>query len=118
MISREQLGGAPRILIALRISPALFLTVRCLRLVEIRDVVEHEAASLAVAQNAAFAAHALRNEDAAHTDRPDHAGGMKLNELHVLQFCACAIRQGEPVARIFPTVAGDLEGPPDTARGQ
>ncbi len=43
---------------------------------------------------------------------------MKLNELHVLKFGSSAVREGEAVARIFPTVAGDLEGAPDAAGGQ
>ena len=43
---------------------------------------------------------------------------MELNELHVLQFGAGPVRQRKPVARVFPTVAGDLEGAPDAAGGQ
>ena len=117
MISGEQFGRTPRILIALRIPPALFFRVRSLLFVEVRNVVEHEPAAFAVAQHAAFAAHALGYQDAAHTDRPDHAGGVKLNELHVLEFGSGAIRQCKAVARIFPTVAGHLEGTPDSAGG-
>ncbi len=43
---------------------------------------------------------------------------MKLNELHVLQFGAGAVCQRKPIAGIFPTIAGDLVGAPDSARGQ
>ena len=79
----EQLGRAARVLVALRVAPAFFLVVGGLALVVLRDVVEHEALAFLVAQHAAFAAHALGDEDAAHARRPDHAGRMELHELHV-----------------------------------
>ena len=85
--------------------------------VEIGNLVEHEPAAFAVAQNPAFAAHALRHQDAAHTDRPDHAGGMKLDELHLLQFGAGLVRQRQPIARVLPAIAGDLECAPNPAGG-
>ena len=43
---------------------------------------------------------------------------MELDELHFLQFGAGLVRQGKPVAGIFPAIAGDLEGAPDAAGGQ
>src|SRR5208283_6218482 len=95
VIPGEQFRRTARVFVALRIPPAFFLGVRSLLLVEIGDVVEHEAAAFTVAQNAAFAAHALGDQDAAHTNRPHHAGGMKLNELHVLKFGSSAVREGE-----------------------
>jgi hypothetical protein len=117
MISREQFRRTPRILIPLRIPPSFFFRVRSLLFVEVRNVVEHEPVAFLVAQDSAFAAHALSHKDAAHTDRPDHASGVKLNEFHVLEFSSGAIRQCETVARIFPTVAGHLEGAPDSTGG-
>ena len=49
---------------------------------------EHETLALLVREDAAFAAHAFGDENAHHARRPDHAGGMKLDELHVDQFRA------------------------------
>ena len=118
MISGEQFRRTPRILVTLRIPPALFFGVRSLLFVEVGNVVEHEPAAFTVAQDAAFAAHAFGYENAAHADRPDHAGGVKLNEFHVLEFGSGAIRQCKAVACVFPTVAGDLEGTSDSAGGQ
>ena len=118
VIARQQLRRTPRVLVALRVAPAFFFVVGGLRFVKVRDVVEHEAAALAVAQHAAFAAHALGHQDAAHAERPHHARGMELDELHVEQFGARVIGQRVAVARVFPTVAGDLEGAPDAAGGQ
>ena len=43
---------------------------------------------------------------------------MELDEFHVDQFGPGVIRQGVPVAGAFPTVAGDLVGPPDAAGGE
>src|SRR5258708_6559356 len=117
MIPGEQLRRTARILIALRIPPAFFFRVRSLLLIEVRDIVEHESAAFAVAQDAAFAADTFGYENAAHADRPDHAGGVKLNEFHVLEFGSGAIRQCQAVPGIFPTVAGDLEGTSDSAGG-
>ena len=64
---------------------------------------------LLVAQDAAFAAHAFGDEDAAHARRPDHAGRMELDELHVLQLGAGVVGERVAVAGVFPAVAGDLE---------
>jgi len=40
---------------------------------------------------------------------------MELNELHLLQFGARAISQGQAISRVFPTIAGDLEGASNAA---
>ena len=40
---------------------------------------------------------------------------MKLNEFHVDQFCSREIRERVSVTGIFPTVAGDFVGAPDSA---
>ena len=117
VVAREQLRRAAGVLVALRVAPAFVFVVGGLLLVELGDVVEHEAAAFAVAQDAAFAAHAFGHQDAAHADRPDHAGGMKLHELHVQQLGAGAVGQRVAVAGVFPTVAGDLVGAADAAGG-
>ena len=115
VIARQQLGRTPRALVALRVAPALFRIRRRLRLVVVGDVVEHEAAAFAVLQHAAFAAHALGDEDALDARRPDHPGRMELDELHVDELGAGAKRQRVAVAGAFPTVARDLVGAADAA---
>ena len=79
------------------------------------DVVEHEAAPFLVQEDAAFAAHAFGDEDALHARRPDHAGRMELDELHVHQLGAGVVGERVAVAGAFPAVAGDLVGAPDAA---
>ena len=118
VIARQQLRRTAGVLVALRVAPAFFLVVGGLVLVVRRDVVEHEALALVVAQHAAFAAHAFGHQNAAHAGRPDHAGGMELHELHVHQRGAGVIGQRVAVAGVFPTVAGDLVGAADAAGGQ
>ena len=53
-----------------------------------------------------------------HAGRPHHPRRMELHELHVHELGAGAIGQRLAVARVFPAVAGDLEGAADAARGQ
>ena len=118
VVARQQLGRTAGALVALRVAPAFFRIGRRLRLVVVGDVVEHEAAAFAVLQHAAFAAHALGDEDALHARRPDHPGRMELDELHVDQLGAGAIGQRVAVAGAFPAVAGDLEGAADAAGGE
>src|SRR6185503_8162219 len=89
-----------------------------LRLVVVRNVVEHEPASLAVLEDASFAAHAFGDENPAHTRRPDHPGRMELDELHVDELGAGAVGERVPVAGPFPAVAGDLVGAADAAGGE
>ena len=60
VVARQQLRRPPRGLVALRVAPAFFFVVRGLRPIVLGDVVEHEPAALAVPEDAAFAAHALR----------------------------------------------------------
>ena len=115
VIARQQLGRTARVLVALRVAPALFLVVGGLGLVGLGNVVEHEAAALLVLQDAAFAAHAFRDENALDAGRPDHAGRMELDELHVDQLGAGVIRERVAVAGAFPAVAGDLVGASDPA---
>src|ERR1043166_5985922 len=114
VVPREQLGGTARVLVALRVLPSLFGSVRRLVLVVVRDVVEHEPLAVAVLENPAFAAHALGDENAAHARRPDHPGGMELDELHVHQLGAGMVRERVSVAGVLPAVRGDLEGASDS----
>ena len=58
VIAGQQLGRAPGALVALRVAPALLGIRRRLRLVVVRDVVEHESTALGVLQHAALAAFA------------------------------------------------------------
>ena len=116
VVAGQQLGRPARILVPEAIPPALLLVVRGLGFVQVGDIVEHEAPSFAVAQHAPFPAHTLRHQQAAHADRPHHAGRMKLHELHVLQLGPGTIGQCVAVACVLPTVAGDLEGPADASR--
>ena len=118
VVPREQLRRTPGVLIALRVAPAFFFGICGLRFVKVRNVIEHEALAFAVAKHTAFPAHALCDQNAAHAHGPNHAGGVELYKLHVKQFGPCAIRQGMAIARVFPAVAGYLEGAPDAARGQ
>ena len=83
VIAGQQFGRTARVLVAGYVAPAFFFVVGRLRFVIRRDVVEHEALAFAVAQDAAFAAHAFGYQNAAHAGRPHHARRMELHELHV-----------------------------------
>ena len=118
VIAREQLWRTAGVLVALGVAPSLFFVVGGLVDVERRNLVEHEALAVFVAQHAAFAADAFRNQDAAHAGRPDHAGGMELDELHIHEGGAGAVGERLPIGSVLPTVAGDLVGSSDTAGGE
>ena len=118
VVAGQQLGRAARVLVPLRVLPALFLAVRRLPFVVVGDVVEHEALAVLVPQDAAFAAHPLGHQDPLHRRRPDHAGRVELDELHVHQLGAGVVGQRVAVAGVLPAVAGDLEGAPDAAGGE
>ena len=60
---------------------ARLITSREARSLTVGRVLRHEALALAVDQDAAFAAHALGDQDAQLVD----AGGVELEEFHVLQ---------------------------------
>jgi hypothetical protein len=83
VIAREQFRRALGVLVALRVAPAFLRIGGRLRFVIVGNVVEHEPLAVLVPQHAAFAAHSLGHEQAHHAWRPDHAGRMKLDELHV-----------------------------------
>src|SRR4029079_7012977 len=101
--------------VTLGVTPPLFRIGRRLRLVVVRNVVEHEPASLAVLEAPPLTTHALGDENPTHARRPDHPGGMELDELHVHQLGAGTEGERMTIARPFPAVAGDLEGAADTA---
>src|SRR5262249_44739813 len=62
--------------------------------------------------------NALSDKNATHTRRPDHSGGMKLDELHVDQLRSCAIAERVTITGVFPAVAGNLVGASDAAGRQ
>src|SRR5262245_48014368 len=79
---------------------------------------KHETLALFVGQNAAFAAHAFGYQNPHHARRPDHPGGMKLNELHIDEFRAGLISERVTISSVFPTVAGDFVCASYSACGQ
>ena len=115
VIARQQFWRTAGALVALGIAPALFRVGRGLRFVVVGDVVEHEATALVVLQDATLTAHALGHEDAFDARRPDHPGGMELDELHVDELRAGAKGEAVSVAGPFPAVARDLVGAADAA---
>src|SRR6266550_8956492 len=118
MIAGQEFWRPPRIFTALTITPTFFFVVRSLSAIIFRNRIEHKTATLFIRQDPAFAAHAFGYQNSHHTWRPDHARGMKLHKLHVDQFCARVISERMAVASVFPTVAGDSVGPPNSASGQ
>src|SRR5438046_4173825 len=118
MIAGQEFWWPPRIFGALTITPAFFFVVRSLSAIIFRNRIEHETATLLIRQNPAFAAHAFGHQNSHHTRRPDHAGGMKLHELHVDHICTCVISERVTVAGVLPTVAGNFVRPPNSASGQ
>src|SRR5439155_3622889 len=118
MIAGEQFRGAAGVSVALGVAPAFLFVVGGLGLVVVRDGVKHEAFALLIGEDAAFAAHAFGNKHPANARGPDHAGGMKLDKLHVFQLRAGMIGQRVPVTGAVPTVAADLVGLADAAGGE
>src|SRR5207237_7933767 len=108
VVARQQLGRAVGGLVAGAVAPALLGVLGGLVAVRLGDVAVHELLALAVEQDAPFAANAFGDEDAHDAGRPDHAGRVELDELHVLQLGAGVVGEGVAVAGVFPAVAGDL----------
>src|SRR5262249_54118921 len=115
VVAGQELGRPPRRLVPLGVAPAFFLVVGGLRAIVLRNLVEHEAAAVAVLQDAALASHAFGDENASHARRPDHAGRMELDELHVHQLRASLVGERVAVAGVLPAFARDLVGPADAA---
>src|SRR5206468_1708779 len=108
----------PLILFAQHVEETLFLVLGRLRFVVIRDVAKHESATGAVAQHAAFAANAFRDQNALDARRPHHAGRVELDELHVDEFGPGVVAERVAVASVLPGVARNLVGFADAARGE
>ena len=83
-----------------------------------RVVALHEALARGVAEDPALAAHRLGDQDAARSGRPDHPGGMELDELHVLQLGAGLVGHGGAVTGALPGVRGVAVHPPPAAARQ
>ena len=104
-------GGRRAVLSPFEPAVGLLDGVGGLRREALGDVVEHEALALVVLQDAAVAAHALGHEDAAHRERPHHAGRMELRELEVHQLGAGVVRHRDAVAGVLPRVRRDAATP-------
>src|SRR5207244_5492050 len=87
------------------------------RAIGFRAFLPMDRATLLVCQDSALAAHAFGAQDSHHARRPDHSGGMKLNELHIDEFRTGLVRQRVSITCIFPTVAGDFVRATDSDRG-
>ncbi len=85
LVARQQVGGAAVVLRVVVPAVRLLGGLRVLTFEHRRDVGEHEPLAVGVLQHAAVAADTLGDEDALHARRPDHAGGVELDELHVDQ---------------------------------
>src|SRR5262249_41449296 len=122
VVARQQVRRSSRILalvlLAEHVQEAFLLVGGRRRLVVIRNVVEHEAPVLGVAQYAALAADAFGDADALHTGRPDQPGRVELDELHVDQLGARVVPESVAVAGAFPAVARDLVRPAQAAHRQ
>ena len=116
--SRGSSSGGPPVVVRVGVpAVGLFLGLRVLRAEHVRHVVEHEPLALGVPQHAAVAADRLGDQEAAHRRRPDHAGRVELDELHVHQVGAREQRERVTVAAVLPGVRRDLVRPPDAAGG-
>ncbi len=82
------------------------------------EVFPHEPLAQAVAQDPALAADGLGDQQAADARRPDHPGGVELDELHVDELGTGLVGERLPVAAVLPRVRGDLVGLADPARGE
>ena len=95
-----------------------FFGFRVLLAEHVGDVVEHEALAFRVLQHTTVTANGLGDQDALDRRRPDHAGGVELQELHVDQGTAGAHRESVTVAGVLPRVRRDAVRLADTAGGQ
>src|SRR5208282_2370741 len=118
VIAGEKFGWTAGILVALGIAPTFLRIVGGLRLIGFRNVSEHEPLAIPVEQDPPIAAHTFGDKNTLDARRPDHAGRVKLHELHVNQFRAAMVRQRLAVARVFPGVAGDSIGATNPAGGK
>ena len=115
VIACKQFRRAARVLVSLCIAPAFFFRVSRLVRVRRRNVVKHETTALTVAQHASLASHSLGDQNSSDAWGPDHSRWMKLHELHIHQRRSRVVREGVPVAGVFPAVAGNLVGAANSA---
>src|SRR5262249_16336792 len=108
LIARKEIGGAAVVLLVVVPGIGFLLVVRRLALEVVGDVIEHEAHALGVLEGAPVAAHALRDEDAAHAHGPHHARGVELDALHVDELGIRVEGEGDPVSRGLPAVGREL----------
>ena len=108
MVPGQELGRTAGLPVPGDVAPPLLGRVGGLVLVQGRDVVEHEATTLAVLQDAAFAPDALGDQDPLDAGGPHHPRGMELEELHVDELRSGVVGQSVAVAGVLPGVAGDL----------
>ena len=118
VIACQELRGPIGGLVSLTIAPAFLGILGGLIAIRLGDIVVHELLTLAVEQSATLAADAFGDQNSLHARRPDHAGGMELDELHVLQFGAGVIGQRMAIAGAFPAIARDLVRLADATRRQ
>src|SRR5262249_60579040 len=82
VVAGQQLGGTPRVAVPLRVAPPFVLVVRRLPPVQLRNVVEHEAAPLLVEEDPSLPAHPFGDDDPADGQGPDHPGGVELEYIN------------------------------------
>ncbi len=116
-VTGQQIRCAPGGVVVLQPLVRLFDGLGVLALEHRRDVAEHESFALGVLEHAAVTAHRLGDQDALHRRRPDHAGRMELQELHIDQRRPGAQRQRVPVAGVLPGVRCHLVGLADATGG-
>src|SRR5690606_21521604 len=105
VVAGEQFRRPFCILVSLGVAPSLLFIGRCLGTVQFGYVVEHKTPAVLVTQDPSFSPYSFRDQESPNTWRPDHPGGMKLDELHVDEFSACIPGKCHAAACTIPTVA-------------
>src|SRR5262249_21780340 len=83
----------------------------------LRIVFFHEALAEFVAKDAAFATNGFGDKNSLHSRRPNHSGGMKLDEFPVHEFGAGFVGEGHTVGGVFPGIRSDAPVFTDAAGG-
>ena len=118
LVARQQLGWTAVVLLVGVPAVGFGLGVGRLLLEELGDVVEHEATSLRVPEDASITAHALGDQNPPHAVRPDHPGGVELVALHVDEVRAGVQGHRHAVAGVLPGVRREFPRLADAAGGQ